>query len=316
MSYIYNANPKNITPFQNSQALSGKAFQIIKDFNITPYPNYLSFRTDITRYYNEVKTRNIDNPNLLIKPTFRKDFYWNRYYDLRWDITKGLKFDFNAGNIARIDEPQGGVDKNRYRDEYDIWKDSVLVNLKNFGRNTHYYHTFNVSYTVPINKLPLLDWVTLTARYNATYDWYTGPQFADTVNINLGNRIQNSNTAQLNGQLNLVNLYNKIGYLREVNQKSRSGNLGKESEKRYKTVTYERENMRLEAGKPKAINHKLMTEDVTVRVFDENNVEIEGVLKVDNDRRVIFTPKEDYKNTSVIVEGQVERKPNPLTSDH
>lgn len=313
LSYIYNPNPKNITPFQNTQALNGKALRLIKDFNITPYPNYLSFRTDITRFYNEVKTRNIDNPDLLINPTFRKDFFWNRYYDLRWDITKSLKFDFNAGNIARIDEPQGGVDKNRYKDEYDIWKDSVLVSLKNFGRNTHYYHTFNVSYTVPINKLPLLDWVTLTARYNATYDWHTGPQFPDSSNINLGNRIQNSNTGQLNGQLNLVNLYNKIGYLRDVNQKSRSGNLGKEQEKRYKSVTYERENMRLKANEPKAINHKLMTEDVTVKVFDSDDNEIEGNVKIDNERRVIFTADQDYNNTSVIVEGQVERKPNPLT---
>jgi cell surface protein SprA len=311
-SYIYNTRPKVIEPFRQSKALNAKALRLIKDFNFSLYPSYLSFRTDLTRHYNEVKTRNIDNPQLKINPTFRKDFSWNRYYDLKWDITKALKFDFNAGNIARIDEPQGGVDRDRYKDEYQLWKDSVLVNLRNFGRNTHYYHTFNVSYTIPINKLPLLDWVTLTARYTGTYDWYAGPLFADTVKINLGNRIQNSNTGQLNGQLNMINLYNKIGFLRDINQKSRSGKLGKSDQKRFKKVVYTRENMRLKANEPKAIYHKLGTENVTVKVYDSEQNEIKGDVKIDNDRRITFTPDKEYKNTSIIVEGQKERKPNPM----
>ncbi len=311
-SYIYNSRPKNIVPLGKTKALNGKAFRLIKDFNFTLFPSYLSFRTDLTRHYNEVKTRNIDNPDLKINPTFRKDFFWNRFYDLKWDLTKNLKFDFNAGNIARIDEPIGGVDPERYKDEYQIWKDSVLINLKNFGRNTHYYHTFNASYTVPINKLPLLDWVTLTARYTATYDWYAGPLFPDSVKIDLGNRIQNSNTGQLNGQLNLVNLYNKIGFLRDINQKSRSGKLGKPDQKKFKKVVYTREGMRLKAGDPKAIYHKLMTENVTVKVYDSDQNEIKVDVKIDNDRRVTLTADKDYLNTSLIVEGQKEKKANPL----
>ena len=311
-SYIYNSRPKNIEPLGKTKALNGKALRLIKDFNFTLFPSYVSFRTDLTRHYNEVKTRNIDNPNLKINPTFRKDFFWNRFYDLKWDLTKNLKFDFNAGNIARIDEPIGGVDSDRYKDEYQIWKDSVLINLKNFGRNTHYYHTFNASYTVPINKLPLLDWVTLTARYTATYDWYAGPLFPDSVKIDLGNRIQNSNTGQLNGQLNLVNLYNKIGFLRDINQKSRSGKLGKSDQKKFKKVIYTREGMRLKANDPKAIYHKLMTENVTVKVYDSDQNEIKVDVKIDNERRVTLTAEKDYLNTSLIVEGQKERKPNPL----
>ncbi len=216
----------------------------------------------MNRRYNEVKTRNINNPHLKIDPTFRKDFFWNRYYDVKWDLTRALKFDFTAGNIARIDEPIGGVDKERYSDEYDEWRDSIMVNLRNFGRTTHYYHKFNASFTVPINKLPFLNWVTLTARYSAGYDWYVGPQFPDSVNINLGNTIQNSNTAQLNGQMNFVNLYNKLGYFRKINQKSQSGKLGQQDEKRYKDVIYKREKLYLKANEPKAIYHKLLTEDI------------------------------------------------------
>ena len=312
-SYIFNSRPKVIAPFQKSNAFRAQSLRLIKDINFYPYPNYISFRTDLIRHYNEIETRNINNPHLKINPTFKKDFYWNRYYDIKWDLTRALKFDLSAGTIARIDEPQGGVDRDRYRDEYEAWKDSVMVSLRNFGRTTHYYHTLNASFTVPINKLPFLNWVTLTARYNATFDWYAGPQFPDTVKIDLGNRIQNSNTTQLNGQLNMLNLYNKIGFLRKVNQKSRSGKLGKQDQKRYETVIYQRENLTLKAGKPKAIYHKLMTNDVKVNATDENNVEIKGDWTADNERRIVYTAEQDYNNVKIIVEGKKEKKPNPLT---
>jgi hypothetical protein len=48
----------------------------------------LSFRTDLSRYYTERKLRNLNNPYLEIEPTFKKDFTWNRYYDLKYDITR------------------------------------------------------------------------------------------------------------------------------------------------------------------------------------------------------------------------------------
>ncbi|MCK7537215.1 MAG: hypothetical protein MZV63_42745 [Marinilabiliales bacterium] len=92
-------------------------------------------RTDIYRYYNEVKTRNINNPGLLIEPIFTKDFQWTRFYDIKYDITKQLKFDFTASTIARIDEPAGGVDSDRYPDIYDEWRDSVMTSLSQFGQD-------------------------------------------------------------------------------------------------------------------------------------------------------------------------------------
>jgi cell surface protein SprA len=40
----------------------------------------------------------------------------------------------------------------------------------------------------------------------------------------MGNTIQNSRTVNLNGQLNFVNLYNKIKYLKKINDKAKGGN--------------------------------------------------------------------------------------------
>ena len=82
----------------------------------------------------------------------------------------------SASNISLIDEPEGRVDKD-YKDEYEHWKDSVLSNLSKFGRNTQYNHNINITYRVPINKIPLLDWTNLTSRYNATYNWQINGKF-------------------------------------------------------------------------------------------------------------------------------------------
>ncbi len=147
INYNYEANPENIMPFKNVKFLNSPIFRIIKDFNFYPFPRSISFRTDMSRYYNEIKTRNINNPYLLISPTFRKDFEWSRMLDIKYDLTRQLKIDFTSNNIARIDEPEGGVDKKRYQTEYENWRDSVLTNLKNFGRVTSYNHFFNLTYT-------------------------------------------------------------------------------------------------------------------------------------------------------------------------
>ena len=105
LNYNYEAQPANIMPFKNVKFLNAPVFRLIKDFNFYLFPKSLSFRTDLSRYYNEVKTRNINNPYLRITPTFRKDFEWSRMYDFKYDITRQLKVDFTATNLARIDEP-------------------------------------------------------------------------------------------------------------------------------------------------------------------------------------------------------------------
>jgi cell surface protein SprA len=152
---------------------------------------------------------------MIIPKTFNKDFIWNRYFDLRYNLTRSLEIDFSSQNTARIDEPEGRI--NRNDDDYAMKKDSILTNLWSLGRPTLYHHLLNVNYTVPINKLPMLDWASLSARYQGMYDWQAGPKTDESVQ--LGNVIENSRQAQLNGQLNMITLYNKVGFLKEINQK-------------------------------------------------------------------------------------------------
>lgn len=217
LNYAFNATPKAWEPFKENKFLAkSKWFSLIRDINIYKGPKLIAFRTDINRTYNAHQIRN--NFDAIVFPTYNKNFTWVRAYDFKYDLTKNLKFDFNATNNGVIGEPIGRVDR-EYRDEYTVFKDSVMQSIRSFGINKQYNHTANVNVTWPINKIPLLDWITLTTRYSTSYDWQRAPFGQDT----LGHTIQNSRNVNWSSQLNLTTLYNKVPYLKKVNQKLQSG---------------------------------------------------------------------------------------------
>lgn len=214
IGYNWQTTPENITPFSNVSLFSNNVFRIIRDFNFYYQPKLVSFRTVMDRGYSESLMRDKSNYQILLEPNYVKTFSWDRLYDFRYDLTRALKLEFKATNNARIDEPPGRI--NRNDDDWEVKRDSIMENIRNFGRTTTYNHRIQVNYNIPINKLPLLDWVTANAGYNADFDWRAAPLAA----VELGNTIENSNTKRLNMNANIVNLYNKVGYLREINQKS------------------------------------------------------------------------------------------------
>lgn len=306
--YNFNTRPEAVTPFQGIGGIfNTDLFRILRDFNFYYYPSSITVSTDVRRRYNAIQHRSIANPGLRYQPTFDKDFLWNRHYNIKFDLTRSLKLNFTATNRSRIDEPQGMVDKRKDPIQYQHWKDSVISNIQHFGRNTDYNHKWDANYRVPINKLPLLDWVNVSTRFNGTYNWQAGPLLADTSTINLGNTIRNSNTIQVNSQFNLNNLYNKVGFLKRINQQSR----GRE-QTRYETVNFSKSNVNFEGGEPERINHNLMTENVQVEAFDRQGRKIEGSVEVINKRAVSFETEDDYQDATIEIQGKVEQTKNPF----
>jgi len=310
ISYNFNTRPRNVQPFKSVKWMNSEWLRLIKDFNFNYTPSRISFRTDMDRYYLEKEVRNINNPDYFVKPTFKKDFYWNRFFDLKFDITKNLRFDFSSAHNARIDEPEG-----RYNYDYG-WnelKDTIL----NFGRTTSYYQQFNASYTIPINKIPLLDWTSASARYGGTYGWDVSAIIPDDPiygPINLGNTIKNSNTIQLNGQLNFVNLYNKVPYLKDINAKYRNAQTrAREAKTRIKTRIYTDENIYLREGRARYVVHNLKTENVVIEVFDENMQPVEVVTEILSNTRIRITSAKAVRNAQVKVTGTIEKGESPLT---
>jgi cell surface protein SprA len=308
LNYNFNTRPKNVAPFAKANIFTSPSLRLLKDFNFYFYPSRFSFRTDLNRNYAESKIRNLANPGVLIDTIVSKNFIWNRYYDVKFDLTRSLKLDFSATNTSRIDEPNGVYNKDQ--SDYEQKRDSLWSEILSFGRNVRYLHNLNASYSVPINKIPLLNWVTLNARYGATYQWDVGPLTADT--INLGNVIKNSNNFQLNGQLNMTNLYNKVPYFKDVNNKFRNGFRQPSTETRTKEKIYEQEGITLRAGRTRNINHNLKTEVIVATFLDETGKEIEGELEIASENRISFTVPEDYRRVRVEVVGTVDKGESPL----
>lgn len=310
ITYNYNTKAKNVAPLKNVKWLSNPYLTLIRDFNFSYMPSQFSFRTELNRTYFEQQLRNINNPNIILLPTYSKDFNWNRVYSLNWDITQALRFDFNANNMARIDEPEGMVNRKKDPDGYEHWRDSVWTNLKNFGRNTQYNHQFNLTYNIPINKIPIFNWISSSARYTGNYNWTAGPLLPDTSRFDPGNTIQNSNTVQLTGQLNFTSLYNKSNYLKGINQKFDQMARGTAKPKAMKTVTYEEKDVNFRENAARTITHGLKTEDVVVKVFDEQGQEVKVDTEIRSDQRVRIRSDRAIPKAKVVVEGKVPEKEN------
>ena len=293
VSYIYNGMPKIVEPFKKSKSLNSPFLRLIKDFNFYYMPSMVSVTSDITRNYREILSRNLDNPDLLILPTIDKDFMWNRDYAFKFNLTRNLRLDFRATVQSRIDEPEGIVDRQRDRERYEQWKDTVWQNILDGGRPVNYNHDFSVDYTVPINKLPGLDWTNLRTMYSTRYDWQAGAITRDSTE--LGNTIRNANSLQLDGGLSLTSLYNKSKFLRSISRPPR--------QTRGKKVNYNTEVEKVKKGRSFVVHHKLKTSDIRVKVSGADGKPVKVGYETVGRNKVRIKSTENLNEAKIAITG-------------
>ncbi|MES2828199.1 MAG: cell surface protein SprA [Bacteroidota bacterium] len=209
LAYNYAGQAKNYEPL--SKIIKSNKLALLKDFNFSLLPNSINFRIDLDRYYSENNLRNNDPNNYIpINTTYNKNFLVTRVYGISWNLSRSMTLDFDATNYSIIDEPEGRIE--------GIKRDTLWQNLKRLGRNTDYTHNLNLTYNLPLNKIPGLEWVTVATRYGTNFNWQTEPlSTLRDPGINLGNTIQNSRVIQINPSLNFTGLYNKLGFVRKAN---------------------------------------------------------------------------------------------------
>jgi len=205
IGYAYSPQVKTVEPFRKLIKSKSPWFALIKDFNFNYAPSSISFRADVFRQFGATRPRNVGGGPYQIPETYNKYFTFDRYYILQWNLTRSLSLDFSATNNARVDEPSGRIDTK-------LKKDSIKNNLFKGGRNTNYGQEVTLNYNVPTNKIPLLDWTSIRASYNAKYNWMA----ASLLARNLGNTLSNTQTRNINGELKFEELYNKWRFLRAV----------------------------------------------------------------------------------------------------
>ncbi|MES1217405.1 MAG: cell surface protein SprA, partial [Bacteroidota bacterium] len=209
LAYNYSPQLKPVEPFRKLIKSKSPWLTFLKDFNFNYAPSIVSFKADVFRQFGAIRPRNVGGGEFKIPETYDKYFTFDRYYILRWELTRSLLLDFNAINNARVDEPAGRIDTKEK-------KDSVRSNFFKGGRNTHYHQDAALTYNVPTNKFPLLDWTTIQLSYSTKYDWTGASLLQRTPTLNLGNTLENSQTRNIRGDLNFEQLYNKSKFLRAV----------------------------------------------------------------------------------------------------
>ncbi|MDR2650960.1 MAG: cell surface protein SprA, partial [Prevotellaceae bacterium] len=305
LSYAYNVQPKYWQPFKK---LKPKSLAFFRDLGINPYPNQFSFTSEINRYYNEITTRNISTPEIEIPSTYSKDFTWERRYSVVYDITKNLRVDFRATNLARIDEPEGMVDKDRDRDSYRHWRDSVWSNFWNFGRNINYDHEMQFTWQVPLNKIGILNWINPQIRYGAGYEWVANMRTMEDYDP--GNTISNTQTIDITTGLTMTSLYNKVKFLKQINDEF-DGRARPKVETT--TVTYESKKIRFLEKRKHTVKHKLGTTNISVKAFDSDGKEIRGNVQVIDKNNISVSFDKEYRDATVVVTGKVPKPQNPAS---
>ena len=219
INYSYSPVYKPWEPFKKSKSKS-KWMALPKAFGLNYLPQSITFNSEISRSYYELQERDMDNLGGSQLPvSWSSSFLWNRDFSLRWDLTKNLHMNFQSGTQAEIEEPDSDlpINKDLYPDRYSHWKDSVWNSIKHFGSPLNYRQNFTASYQLPLNKLPILDWVNADASYNATYTWQRGT--VTESGLDLGNTIANNRQLNINSTLNMETLYNHSPFLKKANDR-------------------------------------------------------------------------------------------------
>ncbi len=225
LGYAYNFDSKPIEPFKNA-----KHKNPITLFNFNPLPKTIGFNIALDRQYEENQIRQ-SSSFAPIAPTFMKRFMITRNYNLRWDLTKSLSFNYAAANSGRVDEPVGRItDSNRdslynnilnFGAEQDSFGRDSLGRDKfmNFGRNMNFSQQVGLNYILPFDKFKPTSWINATVGYQGSYNWLSAPD----NNLSLGNMINNSSAITANSRLNLEQLYGKVKFMKKILDEQNKG---------------------------------------------------------------------------------------------
>lgn len=305
LMYSYSPMIKPLKPFGWIKS-KNKNLKFLHDWGINWLFNTITFNNNISRYYYEQQTRSEVDVDFQLPVQVSKNFLWDRQFTLSWNLTPQLNFSFASNTTARIEETIGAVNKKLFPDKYRDWKDTVWNSIKGFGTPWNYNQTFTGSYRAPFSRIPILDFLQANLTYTATYRWDRGA----TIDEDLfqGNTVQNNAVWNGDARLNFEGLFNKVPYLRKVNQRFSSSAGARNQNKPKQPKKFERA-VTLNPDTTTVITHNLKTKKLKVtamvgnrpmrlqtRIIDENKLEILNKGSQNIKLTVTENPKADKPN--------------------
>jgi len=232
VNYNFVFQPLKVEPFKKIQFLQNKNLSLLRDFNLNLLPNNIAINSSIKRSFSEYKTRDlleVGEGSIAIPTLRQRNFMFDWDYRIGYQLTSALNLNLTANSnhifdAFEHDTTSGAADR---LEQINLYSDFF-----NVGRPNNYNQTLTANYNIPINKLPLLNFVTANYSYNANFSWQaTSPSFVDKI----GNNIRNGNTHNISTTLNFDKFYNTIGLKKLFNKKNKSSSkpkIGKLSSKK------------------------------------------------------------------------------------
>ena len=97
LDYTFSREPLYITPFKNliKNDTILRYTKLFSEFNFNPIPNSFGFNTILDRQLNTTQYR-FSGEDDASNTFYQRRFSWDRNYNLQWDLSRALKFNFDA----------------------------------------------------------------------------------------------------------------------------------------------------------------------------------------------------------------------------
>jgi len=221
IDYNYSFKPWVVRPFNKLVSDTAKSYKYLrwfKEVNFNPIPTRISFRTELDRNYNEMQFRNIEAiltgaDALDFDVIKNRNFYFGWQYALGFNFTKSLKLDINSA-MRTLNDQLSVANMNT---------SSIFQNPFRAGRPVLYNHRVQLSYRLPFEYFPYLDFINAELGYGFTYNWnarstvmtqFINPDSGKAES--LGSIGQNTNNIIGTASVDIPKFFNKFKYFQKI----------------------------------------------------------------------------------------------------
>lgn len=221
IDYNYSFKPWVVRPFNKLVSDTAKSYKYLrwaKELNFNPIPTRISFRTELDRNYNEMQFRNIEalltGTNALDFDVIKnRNFYFGWQYALGFNFTKSLKLEINSA-MRTLNDQMSVANMNT---------SSIFESPFRAGRPVLYNHKVQLSYRLPFEYMPYLDFINAEVGYGFTYNWNARStvmtQFVNpdtNRKESLGSIGQNTNNIVATSTVDMPKFFNKFKYFQKI----------------------------------------------------------------------------------------------------
>jgi len=219
LNYDFSTTSKNIEPFKVAKFMKKNSYwKLLSDFNFNYMPSNITFNTNIIREYNQQQFRQIDVEGIALDPSYSRNFEFNIQYGFTFNLTKSLKLNFTSStsNIVKnyLDSANEPIDGFK-----------ISENYFNLGEPNKHTQKLIVNYEIPINKIPVFNFIKANLTYTGDYNWQRSSEAltkieVDGISYDLGNTVQNASIGNLNTSFNMETFYKYLGISKTGNNKN------------------------------------------------------------------------------------------------